>query len=82
MFKQIIRGFLRFFTAYNMSSWVSFDYILDFIKTEMSKSHDPLMSIIYVIAVHDRSIFNNRLHGLWELSSERNNKAIVRFENP
>ena len=82
MLKQIIRGFLRFFTAYNMSSWGSFDYILDFVKTEMSKSHDPLMSIIYVTAVHDRSIFNNMLHGLWELSSERNNKAIVRFENP
>ena len=82
MFKQIIRGFLRFFTAYNMSSRASFDYILDFVKTEMYKSHDPLMSIIYVIAVHDRSIFNNRLLGLWELSNVRNNKAIVRFENP
>ena len=82
MFKQIIRGFLRFFTAYNMSSRASFDYILDVVKTEMSKSHDPLMSIIYVIAVQNRSIFNNRLHGLWELSSKRNNKAIERFENP
>ena len=62
--------------------WTSFHFILDFFNTEISKSHDPLMSIIYVIAVHDRSIFNNRLHGLWELGRERNNKAIVRFENP